>query len=123
MKDEYEEEELRKLHEAEMKKLSADQKGKDGFGFTQRLKKGDFTFDTYGKAMLVHKQNPSKLPVINSETNYKVKYPGVSSVDQSEEEAASGRAIQPKEVRVRPVTVGNATNKGKKISKRPVTEM
>jgi len=92
IKDEQVEEESRKLREAEMKKLNQDQKGKEGFGFSQRLKKGDFTFDTYGKAMLVKKQNPSKLPDITSETNYKVKYPkhpGINSMSQSGQEASA----------------------------------
>ena len=102
---------LAKIRELDLKKLQQSQSrgggGKDGFGYSQRLKKGDFTFDTQGKAMLVKKKNPNNLPEITQAPGVKIKYakpPG----------SASGLLTPgPTDVRVRPVTIGGNATKSK----------
>ena len=110
-KDIAEAEMLAKIRELDLKKLQQSQSrgGGDGFGYSQRLKKGDFTFDTQGKAMLVKKKNPNNLPEITQAPGVKIKYakpPGTAS-------GLSGATPGPADVRVRPVTMGGNATKSK----------
>ena len=115
---------LAKIRELDLKKLQQSQSrggANDGFGYSQRLKKGDFTFDTQGKAMLVKKKNPNNLPEITHEPEVKIKY----AKPTGREPGTTGPTPRPSDVRVRPVTVGvNATkNQIKKRTKAPVTDL
>ena len=115
---------LAKIRELDLKKLQQSQPrgGGEGFGYSQRLKKGDFTFDTQGKAMLVKKKNPNNLPEITHEPEVKIKY----AKPTGREPGTTGPTPRPSDVRVRPVTLGASANKSKKKKgavKAPVTEL
>ena len=105
------------MRELDLKKLQGEQSrggaAGEGFGITQRLKKGDFTFDTQGKAMLVKKKNPNNLPEITQAPGVKIKY----AKQTGSQSAVSGQTPRPSDVRVRPVTVGANATKAK-IKKR-----
>ena len=51
------------MRELDLKKLSGNQsRGDELSAFTNRLRKGDFTFDSYGKPLLIKKKNANNLP-------------------------------------------------------------
>ena len=106
------------MRELDLKKLQGEQSrggaAGEGFGITQRLKKGDFTFDTQGKAMLVKKKNPNNLPEITQAPGVKIKY----AKQTGSQSAVSGQTPRPSDVRVRPVTVGANATKSKQVLER-----
>ena len=125
-KDIEEAEMLAKIRELDLKKLQQSQSrggANDGFGYSQRLKKGDFTFDTQGKAMLVKKKNPNNLPEITQEPGVKIKY---ARLPGSQSGQSGPTPPRQSDVRVRPVTLGANASKAKnkkRAAQAPVTEL
>ena len=77
-------EEEARLKELDLKKLNQNQTRDEPINISQRLRKGDFTFDSQGKAMLVKRKNPGNLPDITPEVDISIKgqsHPLVSGKD------------------------------------------
>ena len=62
------------MRELDLKKLSGNQsRGDELSAFTNRLRKGDFTFDSYGKPLLIKKKNANNLPDMHPQLDFRVK--------------------------------------------------
>ena len=66
-------EEEARLKELDLKKLNQNQARDEPINISQRLRKGDFTFDSHGKAMLVKRKNANTLPDITAEVDISIK--------------------------------------------------
>ena len=56
-------EKMQKMRELDLKMLNGSQsRGNDLSAFTNRLRKGDFTFDHNGKPLAVRRKNVNNLP-------------------------------------------------------------
>ena len=65
---------MKKLRELDLKKLSGNKtRGDELSALTNRLKKGDFAFDSYGKPLLIKRKNVNNLPDMHPQPNVKIR--------------------------------------------------
>ena len=73
-KDKELKEKMQKMRELDLKMLNGSQsRGNDLSAFTNRLRKGDFTFDDNGKPIVVKRKNVNNLPDMAPQLDIKVK--------------------------------------------------